>query len=125
MVQQEEQVAADVKLVRNLLEQEFLQAETTCHEEDVDEGGGTLAQVWIPGWSLNEKMLKLLSMFKESSGGGVLAQVWIPMKHGNQLFLSTCEESYLLDHIFAGYHDLLRMFTFSAEEMGSSLGLSA
>lgn len=40
MVQQEEQVAADVKLVRNLLEQEFLQ-ETTCHEEDVVEGGGT------------------------------------------------------------------------------------
>lgn len=32
MVQQEEQVAADVKLVRNLLQQEFWQEETTCHD---------------------------------------------------------------------------------------------
>lgn len=44
-----------------------------------------------PGWALNEKMLKVLSLFKESPGGGILARVWIPMNHGDQLFLSNCE----------------------------------
>ncbi|XP_004289276.1 PREDICTED: protein NLP8-like [Fragaria vesca subsp. vesca] len=76
------------------------------------------------GWSLNEKMLKALSLFKESSGGGILAQVWVPMKHGDHSFLSTCEQPYLLDHVLAGYREVSRMFTFSAEEkQGSVLGL--
>lgn len=76
------------------------------------------------GWSLDEKMLKALSLFKESSGGGILAQVWVPLKHGDQLFLSTCEQPYLLDHILAGYREVSRMFTFSADEkQNSSLGL--
>ena len=29
--------------------------------------------------SLDEKMLRALSLFKESSGGGILAQVWVPI----------------------------------------------
>ncbi|XP_068340892.1 protein NLP9-like [Pyrus communis] len=77
-----------------------------------------------PELSLNEKMLKALSMFKETSGGGILAQLWVPMKHGDQYLLSTCEQPYLLDHILTGYREVSRMFTFSAEEkQGSILGL--
>ncbi|PRQ49386.1 putative transcription factor Nin-like family [Rosa chinensis] len=76
------------------------------------------------GWSLNEKMLKALSFFKESFGGGILAQVWVPMKHGDHSFLSTCEQPYLLDNVLKGYRDVSRMFTFAAEEtQGTSLGL--
>ncbi|XP_050371615.1 protein NLP9-like [Argentina anserina] len=76
------------------------------------------------GWSLNEKMLKALSLFKECSGGGILAQVWVPMKHGDQSFLSTSEQPYLLDHVLAGYREVSRMFTFSAEDKEvSSMGL--
>ncbi|CAN6723797.1 unnamed protein product [Malus baccata var. baccata] len=74
-----------------------------------------------PGLSLNEKMLKALSMFKETSGGGILAQLWVPMKHGDQYLLSTCEQPYLLDHILAGYREVSRMFTFSTEEKQSSI----
>ncbi|XP_021801287.1 protein NLP8-like isoform X1 [Prunus avium] len=77
-----------------------------------------------PGLSLNEKMLKALSLFKESSGGGILAQLWVPMKYGDHYLLSTCEQPYLLDHILAGYREVSRTFTFSAEEkQGSVLGL--
>lgn len=74
--------------------------------------------------SLDEKMLKALSLFKESSGGGILAQVWVPMKHGDQYFLSTFEQPYLLDHMLAGYREVSRLYIFSAERKeGSFPGL--
>ncbi|XP_015866231.3 protein NLP9 [Ziziphus jujuba] len=77
-----------------------------------------------PAVSLDEKMLKALSLFKESSGGGILAQVWVPMKHGDQYFLSTCERPYLLDHMLAGYREVSRLYRFSAEgKQGSFPGL--
>ncbi|KAK6930511.1 PB1 domain [Dillenia turbinata] len=66
-------------------------------------------------WSLAEKMLRALSLFKESSGGGILAQVWVPVKHGDQYVLSTSEQPYLLDQMLAGYREVSRAFTFSAE----------
>lgn len=65
--------------------------------------------------SLDEKMLRALSFVKESSGGGILAQVWVPVKRGDQLFLSTSEQPYLLDHMLAGYREVSRLYTFSAE----------
>lgn len=68
-----------------------------------------------PALSLDERMLKALSFFKESAGGGILAQVWVPIKHGGQVFLSTSEQPYLLDQMLAGYREVSRTFTFSAE----------
>ncbi|EXC33984.1 Protein NLP8 [Morus notabilis] len=74
--------------------------------------------------SLDEKMLRALSVVKESSGGGILAQVWVPVKRGDQLFLSTSEQPYLLDHMLAGYREVSRMYTFGAEgNSGRVLGL--
>ncbi|KAF8402375.1 hypothetical protein HHK36_013330 [Tetracentron sinense] len=76
------------------------------------------------GWSLAEKMLKALSLFKESSGGGILAQLWVPFKHGDEFILSTCEQPYLLDQMLAGYREVSRAFTFSTTEtQGSFPGL--
>lgn len=73
---------------------------------------------------LEERMIKALSLFMESSGGGILAQLWVPVKDGDHLKLSTCEQPYLLDHMLAGYREISRRFTFPAEaEPGSSLGL--
>ncbi|XP_058780274.1 protein NLP9-like [Vicia villosa] len=65
--------------------------------------------------SLDEKMLKALSFFKESAGGGILAQVWVPIKHDGQIFLSTSEQPYLLDQMLAGYREVSRTFIFSTE----------
>lgn len=65
-------------------------------------------------WSLDEKMLRALSLFKESSGVGILAQVWVPMRHGDQFVLSTREKPYLLDKMLEGYREVSRGFTFSA-----------
>ncbi|KAF3455943.1 hypothetical protein FNV43_RR00586 [Rhamnella rubrinervis] len=77
-----------------------------------------------PGLSLDEKMLRALSFFKESSGGGILAQVWVPVKSGDRYLLSTCEQPYLLDHMLAGYREVSRTYTFSAERKpGSFPGL--
>ncbi|XP_058094279.1 protein NLP8-like [Magnolia sinica] len=76
------------------------------------------------GWSLPERMLRALSLFKESAGGGILAQVWVPIRHGDEYILSTCEQPYLLDHVLAGYREISREFTFAAKEMaGYSPGL--
>lgn len=78
----------------------------------------------FPGVTLAERMLRALSLFKESSGGGILAQVWMPVKHGNGFVLSTSEQPFLLDQILAGYREVSRLFTFSAEEApGSFPGL--
>ncbi|XP_027166952.1 protein NLP9-like isoform X1 [Coffea eugenioides] len=77
-----------------------------------------------PSQTLPEKMLKALSLFKESAGGGILAQVWIPIRDGNRYILSTCEQPYLLDQALSGYREVSRAFTFSAEvKPGSFLGL--
>lgn len=76
--------------------------------------------------ALDQKMLRALSLVKESSSsGGILAQVWVPMKHGDQLVLSTSEQPYLLDQTLAGYREVSRGYTFSAAEGrdGSFLGL--
>ncbi|PIA39546.1 hypothetical protein AQUCO_02600180v1 [Aquilegia coerulea] len=76
------------------------------------------------GFTLAEKMLRALSLFKESSGGGILAQVWMPFKQGDKVILSTCEQPFLLDQILAGYREVSRGFTFSAmESPNTSLGL--
>ncbi|KAH9727396.1 protein NLP8 [Citrus sinensis] len=74
--------------------------------------------------SLDEKMLRALSFFKLSSGGGILAQVWVPRKQGDDYILSTSDQPYLLDQMLAGYREVSRKFTFSAEaKPGTFLGL--
>ncbi|XP_010508418.1 PREDICTED: protein NLP8-like isoform X1 [Camelina sativa] len=67
--------------------------------------------------SLDEKMLKALSLFMESSGSGegILAQVWTPIKIGDQYVLSTCDQAYLLDPRLSQYREVSRKFTFAAE----------
>ncbi|KAK6279487.1 hypothetical protein POUND7_019754 [Theobroma cacao] len=76
------------------------------------------------GQSLDEKMLRALSLFKESSGGGILAQVWVPVKHGDQYMLTTSDQPYLLDQILSGYREVSRTYIFSAElKLGSFPGL--
>lgn len=76
------------------------------------------------GLSLPERMLRALSLFKESSGGGILAQVWVPIRSGDQYILSTCEQPYLLDQMLLGYREVSRSFTFSVEQKpGSFPGL--
>ncbi|KAE9593310.1 putative transcription factor Nin-like family [Lupinus albus] len=76
------------------------------------------------GLSLDERMLRALSFFKESAGEGILAQVWVPKKHGDELILTTSEQPYLLDQMLAGYREVSRTFTFSAERKpGSFPGL--
>ncbi|KAL9268184.1 NLP9-like protein [Drosera capensis] len=75
-------------------------------------------------YSLSEKMLQALYLFKESSGGGILAQLWVPVRHGDRYILSTSEQPYLLDHALAGYREVSRTFNFSAERTpGSFPGL--
>lgn len=76
------------------------------------------------GRTLDERMLRALSLFKDSSGGGILAQVWVPVKLGDQFMLSTSDQPYLLDQMLTGYREVSRKFTFSAEmKEGSFLGL--
>ena len=67
--------------------------------------------------SLDEKMLKALSLFLESSGSGegILAQVWTPIKIGDQHVLSTCDQAYLLDPRLSQYREVSRKFTFASE----------
>ncbi|KAK8510434.1 hypothetical protein V6N13_100455 [Hibiscus sabdariffa] len=74
--------------------------------------------------SLDEKMLRALSLLKESSGGGILAQVWVPVKHGDHYMLTTSEQPYLLDQMLSGYREVSRTYIFSAElKPGSFPGL--
>ncbi|CAJ1933363.1 unnamed protein product [Sphenostylis stenocarpa] len=76
------------------------------------------------GRSLDDRMLRALSFFMESADGGMLAQVWVPIKHGDEFILSTSEQPYLLDPKLAGYREVSRAFTFSAEgKKGSCSGL--
>lgn len=77
-----------------------------------------------PSWSLDERMMSALSFFKESAGEGILAQVWVPVKYGDEFILTTSDQPYLLDQKLAGYREVSRLFTFSAEmKMGSCPGL--
>nr|TKS01655.1 hypothetical protein D5086_0000170730 [Populus alba] len=74
--------------------------------------------------SLDERMLRALSLLKVSSGGSFLAQVWVPRRIGNQYMLSTTEQPYLLDEKLAGFREVSRTFTFPAEvKPGLTLGL--
>lgn len=86
-----------------------------------------LSQNRVPrslGQSLPERMLRALSLFKESSGGGILAQVWVPIRSGDHHILSTCEQPYLLDKMLLGYREVSRSYTFSVEQKpGSFPGL--
>lgn len=66
-------------------------------------------------YSLDERMLKALSLFMEFSGEGILAQFWTPIKTGDQFMLSTSDQAYLLDSRLSGYREVSRKFTFSAE----------
>ncbi|KAK7264376.1 hypothetical protein RJT34_31984 [Clitoria ternatea] len=76
------------------------------------------------GRSLDDRMLRALSFFMESADGGMLAQVWVPIKNGDEFILSTSEQPYLLDPKLAGYREVSRAFTFSAEgKAGSCPGL--
>ncbi|KAM7266527.1 hypothetical protein ACFE04_004424 [Oxalis oulophora] len=94
----------------------------TCSQNDISDSNHMLFKA--PSLSLNDKMLRALSLFRESSEIGILAQVWVPMKQGDKYTLSTCEQPYLLDQMLAGYREVSRMFTFSAEEKsGLPLGL--
>ncbi|XP_010469302.1 PREDICTED: protein NLP9-like [Camelina sativa] len=65
--------------------------------------------------TLDDKMIKALSLFMEFSGEGILAQFWTPIKKGDQYMLSTCDQAYLLDSRLSGYREVSRNFTFSAE----------
>ncbi|KAL8263668.1 hypothetical protein R6Q59_021798 [Mikania micrantha] len=85
-----------------------------------DENGGTQETGSVivhrsPPTSFAEKMLKALSLVKNTSGAGILAQVWVPIKEGDRYILSTYEQPYLLDQALAGYREVSREFTFSAE----------
>ncbi|KAI3756620.1 hypothetical protein L1987_56442 [Smallanthus sonchifolius] len=86
----------------------------SSQEKNIQETGNGIVQR-SPPLSLAEKMLKALSLFKDSSGAGILAQVWVPIKEGDKNILSTCEQPYLLDQVLAGYREVSRGFTFSAE----------
>ncbi|KAL4567683.1 hypothetical protein LXL04_023275 [Taraxacum kok-saghyz] len=93
------------------------------HEIGNGSGNGIIYRPPV-GQTLAEKMLKALSLFKDSSGAGILAQVWVPIMEGDKYILSTCEQPYLLDQVLAGYREVSRGFTFSAEvKPGSFLGL--
>ncbi|KAK9059142.1 hypothetical protein SSX86_021761 [Deinandra increscens subsp. villosa] len=86
----------------------------SSQQNKVQETGSGIVQR-SPAASLAEKMLKALSLFKDSSGAGILAQVWVPVKEGDKYMLSTYEQPYLLDQVLAGYREVSREFTFSAE----------
>ncbi|KAK9059143.1 hypothetical protein SSX86_021762 [Deinandra increscens subsp. villosa] len=86
----------------------------SSQQKNVQETGSGVVQR-SPAASLAEKMLKALSLVKDSSGAGILAQVWVPIKEGNKFILSTYEQPYLLDQVLAGYREVSREFTFSTE----------
>lgn len=99
-----------------------------CQQKNIQETGNGYGNGIIyrspVGRPLAEKMLKALSLFKDSSGAGILAQVWVPIKEGDEYILSTCEQPYLLDQMLAGYREVSRGFKFSAEvKPGNFLGL--
>ncbi|CAK9184864.1 unnamed protein product [Ilex paraguariensis] len=86
----------------------------SCQKKNISDMGSCMIPRSL-GHPLAEKMLRALSLFKESSGEGILAQFWVPIKHGDQYILSTYEQPYLLDQMLLGYREVSRAFTFSAE----------
>ncbi|KAI7757638.1 hypothetical protein M8C21_002034 [Ambrosia artemisiifolia] len=86
----------------------------SCQQKNVQEIGNGVVQR-SPRTTLAEKMLKALSLVQDSAGAGILAQVWVPIKEGDMYVLSTCEQPYLLDQALAGYREVSRGFTFSAD----------
>ncbi|KAF2568904.1 hypothetical protein F2Q68_00028342 [Brassica cretica] len=93
------------------------------HSLDINELSGKRRSVLnctIPrslSHSLDEKMLKALSLFVQLSGSGegVLAQVWTPIKTGEQYMLSTCDQAYLLDPRLSQYREVSRKLTFASK----------
>lgn len=94
---------------------------TSAPADDSDESMVSVVPRPIPDVCLADKMLTALSLFKKSSGGGILAQVWMPVRHGDACVLSTLEQPFLLDQVLAGYREVSRLFTFSAEEAPGAL----
>ncbi|CAN6844884.1 unnamed protein product [Brassica oleracea] len=93
------------------------------HSLDINELSGKRRSVLnctIPrslSHSLDEKMLKALSLFVQLSGSGegILAQVWTPIKTGDQYMLSTCDQAYLLDPRLSQYREVSRKLTFASK----------
>ncbi|KAK7345036.1 hypothetical protein VNO77_15401 [Canavalia gladiata] len=76
------------------------------------------------GKSLDDRVPRTLSFFKESADGGMLTQVWVSIKHGDEFILSTCEQPYMLDPKLEGNCEVSRTYTFSAKRKpGSYMGL--
>ncbi|RWV84474.1 hypothetical protein GW17_00053813 [Ensete ventricosum] len=94
-----------------------------CEAPKADENENVIPRPTV-GASLAEKLLKALSLFKESAGGGILAQAWLPLKQGNEYVLSTSYQPYLLDQVLAGYREASRLFTFSVREAPGQNGIS-
>ncbi|XP_047336894.1 protein NLP9-like isoform X2 [Impatiens glandulifera] len=102
----------------------FFRENSVCRNVSEDENYNNILIPRSLTKPLSEKILKALTLFKDSSRDGVLAQLWVPYKQGDRHFLSTCDQPYLLDETLSGYRDVSRMFTFSAEvKTGFTSGL--
>lgn len=85
--------------------------------DDISNEGNSTIPRPFGGVSLPDRMLRALSLLKESScGGAILAQVWMPIKQGNHYVLSTSEQPFLCDQNLAGYREVSRHFTFSTKD---------
>lgn len=87
---------------------------------DADEATTVIPKSMM-GVSIAERLLKALSLFRESSGAGILAQLWMPVNQGDEYILSTYEQPYLLDQNLAGYREVSRTYTFSAKKAPGSI----
>ncbi|XP_065021531.1 protein NLP2-like isoform X2 [Musa acuminata AAA Group] len=85
--------------------------------DDISNQGNSTVPRPFGGVSLPDRMLRALSLLKESScGGAILAQVWMPIRQGNHYVLSTSEQPFLCDQNLAGYREVSRHFTFSTKD---------
>ncbi|CAL9149695.1 unnamed protein product [Musa hybrid cultivar] len=85
--------------------------------DDISNEGNSIVPRPFGGVSLPDRMLRALSLLKESScGGAILAQVWMPIRQGNHYVLSTSEQPFLCDQNLAGYREVSRHFTFSTKD---------
>ncbi|MQL76202.1 hypothetical protein Taro_008565 [Colocasia esculenta] len=91
-------------------------ANGSCASGNFSDHGMAVVPRSLASPSLADRMLRALSLLKESSGGGILAQVWMPVKQKDEYVLSTADQPYLLDQILSGYREVSRNFTFSAKE---------
>jgi hypothetical protein len=125
-----ETVAAPTQKINSASPVNTIEADKVMKDSDevVPSNGHLQASNIIPrsvvGNLLADRMLMALYLFKKSLNDGVLAQVWMPIDHNGQVLLSTCEQPFLLDQVFAGYREVSRNFLFSVkEEAGLYLGL--